>query len=223
MVKVLLAHACPAFRAGVREALAATGDTVIEADSGVQACLLAQGQRPDVAVLACRLRGSLDGPGAAERIHAMGWPVRVLGLAAAGDDRCLYRMLRAGVAGCLAEQASLATIVAAVHTVAGGGRLWLPDQVQRAESWWSEFGARLETLTRREREVLEMLVQAWTNREIAQRLILSEDTVETHVRHVLAKLQLASRRQAAAFWLKATGGSGLLASEITDSGDDRPC
>jgi RNA polymerase sigma factor (sigma-70 family) len=110
-------------------------------------------------------------------------------------------MLEAGAAGYLLKEESPETIVAAVRAAARGERLWTAEQFARARRWRKEVQELWERLTEREREVLALVAEGKSNKEIAQALKVTERTVEFHVSNVLGKLGLTSRVEAAV-WVK---------------------
>jgi len=87
--------------------------------------------------------------------------------------------------------------VEAVRTAARGRSLWTPEQIVQVQRWWDEVGSKLEALTERERQVLDLVADGLSNRQIAERLLLTENTVQTHVHHVLHKLAVRNRVEAA--------------------------
>jgi DNA-binding NarL/FixJ family response regulator len=146
----------------------------------------------------------LDGIEATRRlVAAHGDAVRVLILTTFGLDEYVYDALRAGASGFMLKDAPPEELLAAVEVVARGDALIAPA-VTRAVI--EEFARRspaqaapapvLDELTAREREVLELLARGLSNAEIADRLVVSDGTVKTHVAHVLAKLRLRDRVQA---------------------------
>jgi DNA-binding NarL/FixJ family response regulator len=126
----------------------------------------------------------------------------VLVLTTFGLDEYVFEALRAGASGFMLKDAPPEELLAAVEVVAGGDALIAPavtrtvieEFVRRSPPRHPD--ARLETLTPREHDVLAMLARGLSNAEIAERLVLSEGTVKTHVAHVLAKLGLRDRVQA---------------------------
>jgi len=84
----------------------------------------------------------------------------------------------------------------------GGRSLWTADQVARAQRWWEEVGCKLEALTKRERQVLALVAEGLSNRQIAGRLSLSVNTVQTHMRHIFVKLAVNNRVETAALFLR---------------------
>jgi NarL family two-component system response regulator LiaR len=158
--------------------------------------------RPDV-VLRDRVRPGGGGVDASARIREEGDGPAVLVLTSfAGDDQVLPAV-RAGASGYLLKDVDGAELEAAIRTVAQGGALLDPHVAGTVMDEVARPGRRgaldVETLTPREREVLSLLAQGLTNRELASRLFVSEKTVKTHVSSILSKLHLADRTQAALF------------------------
>jgi RNA polymerase sigma factor (sigma-70 family) len=143
----------------------------------------------------------LEGTSVAPEIQQRGLPVRVLALNAYDDERYVRGMLEAGAMGYLLKEEAPETIVAAVRTAARGERLWTTEQFARAQRWREEVQELWERLTEREREVLALVAEGKSNKEIAQALKVTERTVEFHVSNVLGKLGLTSRVEAAV-WVK---------------------
>jgi RNA polymerase sigma factor (sigma-70 family) len=156
-----------------------------------------------MAVLDCQLPG-MEGTQVALEIQRRGLPVRVLALSAYDDDRYVRGMLEAGAVGYLLKEEAPETIVAAVRAVARGERLWTTEQFARARRWRKEVQELWERLTEREREVLALVAEGKSNKEIAQALKVTERTVEFHVSNILSKLGLTSRVEAAV-WAKEHG------------------
>ena len=148
----------------------------------------------------------LDGIEATGRIVAAVDPPRVLVLTTFDLDEYVFGALRAGASGFLLKDARPEDLIAAVHTIAGGDALLDPGVTRRVIERCGSSPApspdaerRLATLSQREREVLLLLVSGHSNREIAERLFISEATVKTHVLAVLRKLGLRDRVHAVIF------------------------
>ena len=223
-LRVLLAEDQPMMRAGLAMLLAAEPDigAVAEAGDGRQAVDLAVAIGPDVVVMDVRMP-VLDGVRATEEIvsaglvTAAGQPVRVLILTTYHVDDAVYAALRAGASGFLLKDKAPADLVAAVRAVAAGAA-WLDPVVARG--LLDEFAARpaevlpapatLAALTNREREVMALVAEGLSNREIARRLVVGEATVKTHLGRILTKLGLRDRAQVVAMayrtGLVPTGG-----------------
>ncbi len=160
--------------------------------------------RPDVVLMDVRMP-ELDGLGAARQILSASFdpPVRVLMLTTFDIDEYVYEALGIGASGFMLKDAPAEELVRAVRVVAGGEALLAPsvtrrliEDVTRRRSAPRPRHPRLDTLTPREREVLELIAAGLSNAEIAQRLFVAEQTVKTHVGKVLAKLSLRDRAQA---------------------------
>lgn len=221
MTTVLLAHGHPAVRGWIRDALvqAPNVEFVAEASEGEEVLSLIEEIRWHVVLVARTLSRRPHGIEIVERVQEAGLGVAVLILGVPDDDGLLCRLWRAGAAGCISEDAQSEVIVEAVRAAASGRPLWTPEQIARVECWWDEVGSRLKMLTLRERQVPVLVAEGLSNRQIALRLVLSENTVETHVRNVLNKLRV-SRRLEAAMLAAREMNVNQPKPKITDSGDD---
>jgi two-component system NarL family response regulator len=202
-VRVLLADDHRLMREGTAALLAA--DERIEvvglAADGAEAVALAERRRPDVVLLDLRMPG-IDGLRACALLRAGQGP-EVLMLTVSEEEPDLYAALRMGAAGYLTKDVPPAELIEAVLAVARGEPRIAPALASRM---LAEMGRGtppsddpVARLSVREREVLGLLAEGLRNREIAQRLVISEPTVKTHVRHVLEKLRIRNRAEAAAF------------------------
>jgi DNA-binding NarL/FixJ family response regulator len=153
--------------------------------------------QPDVIVQDLLLPGGIDGIDTTRRVLEVMPSTRVLALTASIDEPRMMGVLRAGAAGYIRKDAEPETLLSAVRTVAAG-RMYIDPAVARLPA----DGRRLESLTAREIEVLRLLVAGRTNRDIGRVLDIGEETVKTHVSHVLAKLEVENRAQAIAEALK---------------------
>jgi DNA-binding NarL/FixJ family response regulator len=210
-IRVLLADDQELLRAGFRMVLEAQPDIEVvgEAGDGVEAVKLTVRLAPDVVLMDVRMP-AVDGIEATRRIVAAGAPARVLILTTFDHDEYAFAGLRAGASGFLLKDVLPEQLTASIRAVAAGDAVVAP-RITRvlldsfADQLPEEPGAaapnpsdhpRLEELTPREREVLLELAAGRTNAEIADRLVLSEATVKTHVSRVLNKLALRDRVQA---------------------------
>lgn len=139
--------------------------------------------------------------------------IAVLVLTAHDRDYYVAQMLDAGAAGYLDKGTRAQQLVEAIRVAAAGQTLFTQEQQQRARAWRREVLALWETLTLREQEVLGLICQGQSNQEIAQTLVISVHTVETHVGNLLGKLGVASRAEAVVWAtkseiLEACGESG---------------
>lgn len=197
-IRMLIAEDHAIVREGFRRLLEAeAGLTVVgEARDGHEAVAFARALAPDIVVMDIGLAG-LNGIEATRRILASGGGTRVVGLSMHTDERHVLEMLRAGASGYVPKDAGCAELVAAVRSVAAGGTYISPSLMgplvedcirQRAPRSDGAWGR----LTAREREVLQLLSEGVSVKEIAARLALSGNTVHTHRRNLMLKLGLRS-------------------------------
>jgi DNA-binding NarL/FixJ family response regulator len=186
-----------------------------EAANGLDAVAQTQALRPDVTLMDVRMP-ELDGVEATRRIVASGSDTRIIILTTFDLDEYVYSALRAGASGFLLKDAQPADLLSAIRAVASGDAVIAPSVTRRLLDAYShrlrapgnERGEdrldpaqreRLEQLTARELEVLLLVSGSLSNAEIAQRLVLSEATVKSHVGRVLSKLDLRDRVQIVVF------------------------
>jgi DNA-binding NarL/FixJ family response regulator len=176
-----------------------------EAATGREAVSLSRRLRPDVVLMDVRMP-DLDGIAATHELAGHLSETRVLILTTFEQDDYVFGALRAGASGFLLKRTRPEELIAAVHTVAAGDALLSPsvtrrviDQMARQPVPDLAGAPALAELTPREREVLELMAQGLSNREIAHRLVVEESTVRTHSKRVLAKLGLRDRIQAVIF------------------------
>lgn len=196
-------------RQGFSALLAAQDDMSVVGDAGdgAEAIRAVAELRPDVVLMDVRMPGT-DGLTAARRILSGDSAARprILMLTTFDLDDYVYEALRAGCSGFLLKDAPAAELVRAVRVVAEGEALLAPSVTRRlvTEVLARRPAQRAETealraLTAREREVLEQVATGRSNAEIAEELVVSEETVRTHVARMLAKLGLRDRVQAVVF------------------------
>ena len=196
MIRVLIADDHGIVRSGLRMLIERQNDmqVVAEADDGVAALESTQAARPDVAVLDVSMP-RMTGLQAAREIRSHVPDTRVLLLSMHDDERYFLEGLEAGAAGYVLKRAADTDLIGAVRTVACG-RTFLSDEAQRTlMDEWLE-GGRSEPddpLTPRELEVVKLIAEAYTNRQIAETLKLSEKTIESHRANVFAKLGMRDR------------------------------
>jgi DNA-binding NarL/FixJ family response regulator len=205
MITVLIVDDQPLQRFGFRMLLETNPDTEVvgEAGNGSEAIRQAEALHPDVILMDIRMPG-LDGIEATRRLTATTGRSRVLILTTFDLDEYVYAALRAGASGFLLKDARPEELLSGIRAVAAGEAIIAPALTRRLlDAFATHLGTptdpddpRLKSLTDREREVLIAISQGWTNSEIAERLVLSESTVKTHVGRVLAKIGARDRVQA---------------------------
>jgi len=196
MIRVLIADDHGIVRSGLRMLIDRQADmeVVAEADDGVAALESSQAHQPDVAVLDVSMP-RMTGLQAAREIRSHVPGTRVLLLSMHDDERYFLEGLEAGAAGYVLKRAADTDLIDAVRTVACG-RSFLSDDAQRAlMDAWLEGGLAEpdDPLTPRELEVVKLIAEAYTNRQIAETLKLAEKTVESHRANVLSKLGMRDR------------------------------
>ena len=190
-------------RRGLRSYLEAFVDISIigEASSGEEALTHIEDWLPDVVVMDLLMPGGIDGIEATRRIRSISPHTQVVVLTAYADDARVVAALRAGAIGYVRKGAEPEILLAAVRAAARGQSVLDPAI---AESVLHDLiiNAQKDTFTEREMDVLHSLAHGRTNREIAEELVVGEETVKTHVGNILAKLHLAHRTQAVIYALK---------------------
>ncbi|GGV47833.1 DNA-binding response regulator [Streptomyces griseoflavus] len=211
MTTVLIADDQPLQRFGFRMLLESQDDLTVlgEASNGGEAVRMAAELRPDVVLMDIRMPG-MDGIEATRRVVASGDRTRVLILTTFDLDEYAHAGLRAGASGFLIKDAQPEELLSGIRSVATGDAVVAPSLTRRLLDAYAhhlpsgsgtaalapEVDPRLSSLTEREREILTVIGQGWTNTEIAARLHLAESTVKTHVGRILAKTGSRDRIQA---------------------------
>jgi DNA-binding NarL/FixJ family response regulator len=210
MIKVLLVDDQAMVREGFGALLAAQPDIIVvgSAADGEEAVATARRSDPDVVLMDIRMP-KLDGLQATRRLLDTPPGVhrpRVLMLTTFDLDEYVFEALRAGASGFLLKDAPAAELVHAVRVIAAGEALLAPSVTRRLIEDYATHArpARvrpvvLNSLTPRETDVLRLIARGLSNQEIAESLVLAEQTVKTHVSRVLSKLDLRDRAQAVVF------------------------
>jgi two-component system NarL family response regulator len=169
---------------------------VAQAGDGRQTVALYRQHHPDVSLIDLRMP-SLTGAAAIEAICREFPGARLIVLTTYDGDHDIYQALRAGARGYLLKDMFRDELLAAIQNVAAGGR-HIPSRVATRLAEHVQCNA----LSEREQEVLELVAQGSSNRDIAEALAISEGTVKSHVNHILGKLGVADRTQAAVHALR---------------------
>jgi two-component system response regulator DevR len=212
-IRVFLLDDHEIVRRGVADVLETDpGITVVgEAKNAAEALARVPALRPDVAVLDVRLPDG-DGVSVCRDLRAKMPELAVVMLTSYSDDEALFEAIMAGASGYLLKQILGQDLVAAVHTVAAGGSLLDPTATAAVLARMrrsAEPAGPLGKLSDQERTVLLLIGEGLTNRQIGERMFLAEKTVKNYVSHLLAKLGLERRTQAAilATELRGTGAA----------------
>ena len=207
-IRVVIVDDHKVVQTGLRSYLESFPDMEVAgaASSGEEVLEKLEGWLPDVVVMDLRMPGGMDGVEATRRVRALSPHTQVVVLTADTDDARVVGALRAGAIGYVRKDADPEVFLAAVRGAAAGRSVLDPAVAGSVLQDLTQGTGLTEPLSERETEVLHQLAHGRTNREIAEALHISEDTVKTHVGNILSKLQLAHRTQAVIYALK----QGLL-------------
>jgi DNA-binding NarL/FixJ family response regulator len=200
-IAILIADDHPMFRFGMRARLGAEPDLSVvgEAGSGEEAVELAANLAPDVVLMDINLPG-MNGIEATRLLRETSPAVAVL-VVTMFDDDSVFAAMRAGARGYLLKDAEAEETVRAIRAVANGEAIFSPSVAKRLMGFFAAPHPTIPAptfpeLTEREREVLDLLAQGYTNVAIAQRLFLSPKTARNYVSSIFGKLQVADRTEA---------------------------
>ncbi|MET8904055.1 MULTISPECIES: response regulator transcription factor [unclassified Streptomyces] len=209
-IKVLLVDDHQVVRRGLRTFLEVQDDIVVvgEAADGAEGVDRAQELKPDVILMDVKMPG-MDGVDALRRLRELDNHARVLVVTSFTEQRTVVPALRAGAAGYVYKDVDPEALAGAIRSVHAGHILLQPEVAGAllSQDEGNSGQGRGGSLTEREREVLGLIADGRSNREIARALVLSEKTVKTHVSNILMKLDLADRTQAA-LWAVRHGVTG---------------
>ena len=205
-IRVLIVDDHPIVREGLRGVLSREPGLAVvgEAADGIEAVEKARSLRPDV-ILLDMMMPRKDGLEAINEIMRQDQEARILVLTSFSHDDKVFPAIKAGALGYLLKDATPDEILAAIRDVAGGHASMAPVIAHKLMSELQRTSNQPPTedpLTERELEILKLVAQGLPNLEIAERLVVSERTVRTHVSNILSKLHLANRTQAALYALR---------------------
>jgi len=199
-IELLIADDHEVVRAGLKSLLQDTDIHIAaEADSGSSAMKLALKLRPDLVLLDVRMPDG-DGLSTLARLKVDLPDTPVVMFSSYDNPTYVARAVALGAAGYVSKNAKRDEIIQAIRVVAQGDTIWTRDELRRVTGALAtpRLGAEIEVpLTKRENEVLKQLAFGLTNKEIAQALGISYETVKEHVQHILRKIGVTDRTQAA--------------------------
>ena len=198
-ISVLIVDDHEVVREGLRLSLLRSPQirVVGEAPDGETAIALAERRKPNVVIMDLRMPG-MDGIEATEEILKRAPDIAVIVFTAYSERALLARSLESGAKGYILKEAPHETLLRAIAKVAAGETFvdpaLMPNLVQGRDGG--------DSLTQREREILQLLAEGMSNADVAARLFISQETVKSHVRHILVKLEADTRTQAVAIALR---------------------
>ncbi len=205
MIRVLIADDQALFRRGLYVVLGAEINIKVvgEAEDGAAAIAKAEELTPDVVLMDIRMP-RVNGIEAARRIREILPTTRILMLTVSDEEDDLYEAIKAGANGYLLKEISVEEVADAIRAVAQGQSLISPSMASKLLSEFNALAKRAAAreqlpapvLTARELEVLRLVARGMSNREVADQLFISENTVKNHMRNILEKLHLHSRMEA---------------------------
>jgi two-component system, NarL family, nitrate/nitrite response regulator NarL len=204
-IRILVADDHAIFRDGLRKLLEGADDVQIvgEASNGVECTKMLAKLKPDILLLDLRMPEK-DGLGVLEEVNFDTLPTRVIVLTAAEDDRDVVRAMRLGARGVVLKQSASDLLVKSIRKV-HEGEIWLDNrmtaEVIDAFKKSSEAGQRREKplLSDREKEIVQLVAQGFRNREIGEKLFISEQTVKNHLHNIFDKLGVSDRLELALY------------------------
>ncbi|MBM4422086.1 MAG: response regulator transcription factor [Chloroflexi bacterium] len=205
-IRALLVDDQSLFREGLRTLLSIQPDIEVvgEAANGEEAIRLAEKLTPSVILMDLQMP-ALDGAAATRRIHAAHPECRVIVLTTFDDDERVFEGLRAGAVGYLLKDAPSEKLVEAIRAAARGESFLQPSVAAKVVAEFARLAAKpsaqseplVEPLSDREIEVLKLIANGASNKEIAAQLVIAEGTVKNHVTNILGKMGVRDRTQAA--------------------------
>jgi len=203
-IRVAIADDHPIFRDGVRKLLESEEDIQVvgEVSSGAECPAMLAKLKPDILLLDLRMPDK-DGLTLLEEMNFDTMPTRVVVLTATEDDRDVVRAMRLGARGVVLKQSASDLLIKSIRKVAGG-EIWLDKrmtaEVMKAFSKSTETGRREKPLlSDREKEIVQLVAQGFRNREIGEKLFISEQTVKNHLHNIFDKLGVSDRLELALY------------------------
>jgi two-component system NarL family response regulator len=207
-IRVIICDDHALFRRGLTMVLESEDgiEVVGEAEDGADAVARAEELAPDVVLMDVRMP-NISGIEATRAIADIVPTAKILMLTVSDEEADLYEAIKAGATGYLLKEISIEEVATAIHAVMGGQSLISPSMASKLLSEFTNLAKKVDErqavptprLTDRELEVLKLVAQGLTNREIASELFISDNTVKNHVRNILEKLHLHSRMEAVVY------------------------
>jgi DNA-binding NarL/FixJ family response regulator len=207
-IRVVIADSHDLFRQGLSSLLARQPDVEIvgEARDGDELQEMVQALRPDVLLMEIYMRG-VDGLSTVLQMMAEHPGTNVAILTSSEDDNDVLSAVKLGIKGYILKNSSLDELVQAIHGLSQGGAYFSSSMFTKVLQEFTHLARRrdlqeakgIDALTDREKDVLRLVARGATNRDIAEELVITENTVKVHLRNILDKLQLRNRQQAAAY------------------------
>jgi two-component system nitrate/nitrite response regulator NarL len=203
-IRVLMADDHVIFRDGLRKLLKSEDDIKIvgEASNGNECVHMLTKLKPDILLLDLRMPDK-DGLAVLEEVNLDSLTTRVIMLTEAEDERDAVRAMRLGARGIVSKQTARDLLVKSIRRVYSG-EIWLNNrltaEVMKAFTSSSDIGARREPmLSDREKEIVQLIAQGFRNKEIAEKLFISEQTVKNHLHNIFDKLGVSDRLELALY------------------------
>jgi two-component system NarL family response regulator len=199
------------YRRGVEVVLSTEDDIALvgEAADGAEAVIRAEETVPDVILMDIRMP-KVDGIEAARRIKELVPTTKIIMLTVSDEDTHLYDAIKAGATGYLLKDTAIEDVPVSIRKVYDGESIISPSMASKLLTEFQDLSKKVEqrqqlatpSLTTREIEVLRFVAKGMSNREIAEELYISENTVKNHVRNILEKLHLHSRMEAVLYAMR---------------------
>jgi len=204
-IRTLVADDHAIFRDGLRKLLSSTDDIAIigEASNGADCIKMLAKLKPDILLLDLRMPDK-DGLAVLEEVNFDSLPTRVIVLTAAEDDRDVIRAMRLGARGVVLKQSATDLLVKSIYRV-HAGEIWLDNritaEVMKAFAKSSDGGPRREKplLSNREKQIVQLVAQGYRNKEMGEKLFISEQTVKNHLHNIFDKLGVSDRLELALY------------------------
>ena len=204
-IRTLVADDHAMFRDGLRKLLSSTDDIAIigEASNGADCIKMLAKLKPDILLLDLRMPDK-DGLAVLEEVNFDSLPTRVIVLTAAEDDRDVIRAMRLGARGVVLKQSATDLLVKSIYRV-HAGEIWLDNritaEVMKAFAKSSDGGPRREKplLSNREKQIVQLVAQGYRNKEMGEKLFISEQTVKNHLHNIFDKLGVSDRLELALY------------------------